>query len=32
LKDPYSWEMAKEACPGINPDSSFEDFLRQSRE
>jgi hypothetical protein len=24
--------MAKEACPGINPDSSFEEFQRQSCE
>ena len=32
LKDAYNWELAKEACPGINPDCSFEDFVRQSRE
>lgn len=31
LKDAYNWEMAKDACPGINPDCSFEDFVRQSR-
>ena len=32
LKDEDNWEMAKDACPGLNPDSSFEDFLKQSRE
>jgi Fe-S-cluster containining protein len=32
LKDAFNWEMAKDACPGINPDCSFEDFVRQSRE
>ena len=32
LKDEDSWEMAKDACPGLNPECSFEDFLKQSRE
>lgn len=32
LKDPDNWESAKDACPGINPDCSFEDFLRQAKE
>jgi Fe-S-cluster containining protein len=32
VKDASNWEMAKDACPGINPDSSFQDFVRQSRE
>jgi hypothetical protein len=32
LKDAYNWEMAKDACPGINPNCSFEEFVRQSRE
>lgn len=32
LEDADNWEMAKDACPGINPDCSFEDFVRQSRE
>ena len=32
LKDADNWEMAKDACPGINPDCSFEEFVRQSRE
>jgi Fe-S-cluster containining protein len=31
LKDAETWEMAKDACPGINPDCSFEEFVRQSR-
>ena len=32
LKDENNWEMTKDACPGLNPDSSFEDFLKQARE
>jgi Fe-S-cluster containining protein len=31
LWDPDNWEMAKGACPGINPDCPFEDFLKQSK-
>lgn len=31
LDDKENWEMAKEACPGISPDCSFEGFVRQSR-
>ena len=27
IKDEDNWEMAKDACPGINPDCSFEDFV-----
>jgi Fe-S-cluster containining protein len=30
LKDKVNWELAKGACPGINPDASFEDFLREA--
>jgi len=30
LKDKDNWEMAKDACPGINPNCSFEEFVRQS--
>ena len=30
VRDEESWEMAKEACPGIIPESSFEDFLREA--
>jgi Fe-S-cluster containining protein len=25
-----NWELAKDACPGINPDCPFEEFVRQS--
>jgi Fe-S-cluster containining protein len=32
LKDPDNWESAKDACPGINPNCSFEDFVRQAEE
>jgi Fe-S-cluster containining protein len=32
LKDPDNWNSAKDACPGINPDCSFEDFVRQAKE
>lgn len=31
LNDPETWIMAQDACPGINPRSSFEEFQRQSR-
>jgi Fe-S-cluster containining protein len=29
LKNEENWEMAKDACPGINPEASFEEFVRQ---
>jgi hypothetical protein len=29
LKDKDNWDLAKEACPGINPDCSFEEFVQQ---
>jgi Fe-S-cluster containining protein len=32
LKDEETWEMAKNACPGLNPDATYQDFLRQSKE
>jgi Fe-S-cluster containining protein len=32
LKEKENWEMARDACPGINPNCSFEDFVRQSKE
>jgi Fe-S-cluster containining protein len=32
VKDRETWELAKEACPGINPECSFEEFVRQSKE
>jgi hypothetical protein len=31
VKDADNWEMAKEACPGINPECSFEEFVNQSK-
>jgi Fe-S-cluster containining protein len=30
LKDKEAWNEAKDACPGINPSASFEDFLREA--
>ena len=30
VRDKDNWELAKEACPGINPDCSFEEFVRQA--
>jgi Fe-S-cluster containining protein len=32
LKEKENLEMAKDACPGINENCSFDDFVRQSRE
>lgn len=32
LKDPESWREAMNACPGINPDASHEDFLKEAGE
>ena len=31
LEDRYAWEEAKGACPGINPNGSFEAFVRQGK-
>ena len=31
LKDRANLEMARDACPGINPECSFEEFVRQSK-
>jgi hypothetical protein len=30
LSDPDNWKMAQEACPGINPDCTFEEFVLES--
>ena len=30
VADPDNWKMAQEACPGINPDSTFEEFVLES--
>jgi Fe-S-cluster containining protein len=32
LKEKENWEMARDSCPGINRNCSFEDFVRQSKE
>ena len=32
LKDELSWRMAQDYCPGINPDVSHEEFVRQGME
>lgn len=32
LKDDLSWRMAQDYCPGINPDISHEEFVRQGME
>lgn len=30
LKDQANWRAAMDACPGINPDASHEDFVKES--
>ena len=30
VKDRDNWEVAKDACPGMKPDCSFEEFIKQS--
>jgi Fe-S-cluster containining protein len=30
VKDRDAWEIAKAACPGINPDCPFDEFVKQS--
>ena len=32
IKDKDSWELVKDACPGINKECSFEEFVKQSKE
>lgn len=32
LNDEFNWNLAKDACPGINPDSAFSEFVKQGRE
>ena len=29
LEDEFSWRMAQESCPGINPDIPHQEFVRQ---
>jgi Fe-S-cluster containining protein len=31
VRDRENWDMAKDACPGINRECSFEEFVRQSK-
>ncbi len=31
MEDPDTWNLAKQACPGINPNCSFEEFVRQGK-
>ena len=31
VEDKHAWDLAKEACPGINPDCTFEEFVKQSK-
>ncbi len=30
VKSKDNWDLAKDACPGINPECSFEEFVRQA--
>lgn len=30
ITDQDTWEAAKQACPGINPESSFEEFVEEA--
>lgn len=30
VRDKANWELAREACPGISSECSFEEFVRQS--
>jgi len=32
IKDEDSWKLAQDACPGINPNCTFEEFVKQSSE
>ena len=32
VNDEDTWEAARDACPGFNPDSSFSEFVKQSKE
>ena len=31
IEDRESWELAKDACPGINRDCTFEQFVKESK-
>lgn len=32
VSDEQEWRIAMNACPGINPDCSFEEFVRQAKD
>jgi Fe-S-cluster containining protein len=32
VRDKSNWDTIKDACPGINRNCSFEDFVKQSKE
>ena len=32
LSDEEAWRIAMDACPGLNPQASYEEFIRQYRE
>ena len=32
IRDKESWQLAQDACPGINPNCPFEEFVKQSEE
>jgi hypothetical protein len=32
VKDPQAWREAMDACPGINPHCTHEEFVRQAEE
>ncbi len=32
VADKDNWDLAKLACPGINPDCTFEEFVKQAEE
>jgi Fe-S-cluster containining protein len=32
VKDEDTWEGARDACPGFNPDCSFSEFVKQAKE
>jgi Fe-S-cluster containining protein len=32
VQDKENWETAKDACPGINPECSFEEFVKQAKQ
>ena len=31
MNDEYNWNLAKDACPGINPGATFEEFVKQGK-